>query len=418
MLRRALAIITTSLCLVFPAMAQQEVIDRFVALKTAQAIDENCRFFKQFERDRIGYIESDLLARLDFARNRQSGKISEADYLTQYDALEAQAGARAETIACTDNAAAGAYILPLRGEAAPAIYADLMIAVQMGNLTPEQTQAAHAFEGMIQPLYSQNWQGFVQYAQQQAQAKLDEAKQADLDSSSLSNTNLFGGLDGLGGGYAFGDYSMEAPSFNLDFTVQSAVRVADNILFEIVAEQARYRLIKKHNPEVLGYIRRLTDGAMNPVADVWQDVGRYPTLEEGPSIYAVFTLQPDGSTRVMTFGADAGRVADGSVTVLVHPRLGSDLGNDFTYARGQEWWDAATVFEATRIEDGCLGGPCFSLPAELVPAILEGGYGQYFRFFFSTASNPEMPLPTDLAIQTNNTYELFARQSFLAAEAP
>jgi hypothetical protein len=409
MIRFCLAIVITCFG-IGHVQAQEAEIAKFVAFKTGEAIDDRCHFLKKFERDRFYDVEDALLGRLHFHANR--GKISDEDYNAEYDALVAQARQTADAIACTDNQGAGAYILPLRGDIANLIYQDLLLAFDGGELTVEQQTAARAYEAMIAPLYGQNWQGFVDYGRRQAQARLEEAQEAD-QADDIYGFSLFG-LNELGGNVV-GDDPASVGTYNRSALIAGSVRVTDDIFFEVMAEQLGYRRISRRLENAVTYIDGLTDRTFNPVLDFWKSPERYAVMEGGADIYAAFTLLADGGVRVMTYGQAAIRLAEGSVTILVHPPLDSERTSDFAYLRSQEWRDATTIYRGERVSEPCLGGPCFAFPTAMTDTILSGASGQAFQFFFSERATPEMPAPGDTAIHTGFNYQLLYRRDFLAA---
>lgn len=395
-----------------PAQAQETEIAKFIAFKTGEAIDDRCHFLRKFERDRFYDVENALLEKLHFHANR--GKISDEDYRAEYDALVAQGRQAAEAIACADDQEAGTYIFPLRGDIANFIYQDLLLAFGGGSLTVEQQTAARAYEAMIAPLYGQNWQNFVDYNRRQAQARLEAARQED------QVDDVFGfSLFDLGtlGGYTLEDDGTSASTgtYNRDALIAGTVRVIDDIFFEVTAEQLGYRRISRRLENAIAYVDGLTDRAFDPVLDFWNSPERYAVLEGGTDIYAAFALLPDGGVRVMTYGQAAARLAQGSVTILVHPPLDSARVSDFAYLRSQEWRDGATAYEGELVSEPCLGGPCFAFPPEMVDAIISGARGQAFQFYFSESAAPQLPGQGYAAIHTGFNYQLTYRSDFLAA---
>ncbi|NMA97114.1 MAG: hypothetical protein GX970_03225 [Phyllobacteriaceae bacterium] len=363
MLRRAILIAAVTGALVLPAMAQDEDIERFVGFHAALYLDDKCGFLKQFERGQAAKLETDLQNPLPFEGAYRAGKIDEAQYRAELDGMTSRGRAIADATECTNQQAAAAYILPVRDQSARSIYSELIIAVQSGKLTPEKNQAAHAYEAMIAPLYGQNWRGFVEYAQSQAQRLVDINRDLDASMSPFASGSLLGAFSaGTYSNVGGTDPSAYTTSTYFDSLVSSAVSAVDLIHFEIIAEQSglRYRTLRSTSGE--STILSLIDGQGRRTTDILQHPERYVPIEGGSAIPAVLTIQPDNTLRIMTFGAEAALMQNGSVTFLINPKaLPAEQAMDFDYTRSAEWRAAARVFKAERIAERCLGGPLLFL---------------------------------------------------------
>ncbi len=417
MLRPVLLALLTYCLFWSPAQAQSPDEQAFMDFHTGLAIDEKCHFLRAFERGRTWPVEQDLLAPLDFYRANSSLKITQEEYQAAYDKLFEAGRARADEIACTDNQAAAPYIIGIRDKVARGLYADLIIATQAGSLLPEQLQAAQIYENLIGPLYGENWQGFVQYAQRQAQVKVDNARAEDVASDPFAG-QLFPDF-GLSDAFVTGDplYEATTMSYYFDSMVEGTVRVVDDLLFEWNADTAGYRIRLQSNPEDTASMTSLVDAAGNRKFDLWQGLDRYETLDGTGAIPVAFTVGTDGSIRLMTMG-DAARtaMANGSITLMVYPdALPDEQESDFTFMRSPEWWNAARVFKAERVDEPCLGAPCFALPSEVIDLILAGSDRQQFRFFLSSEPEPAMPAPDQENIHPGYPYALQSRKAVLAS---
>lgn len=415
MLRPALIALTLSFALPLSAQAQTADEQNFIDYQTALAIDDKCHFFRNFERQRATDVDEELVARLPFST---IGRQSEAFWI-EYGKLVDQGRAKAATISCTNSEAAAPFIISLRDRFAHYLYADLMIAFESNRLTAEQREAAHAYEAMISPLYGENWDGFVQHASGRAQFRIDEANAQDTTTSPYS-----GLFEDLLGEYEY-DYLFDESSADtyrssvyLDALINRTIDSADTIVFEMIAEQAGYRIWSQSNAEGSGHVTTFVDGSGTSQYDLWQLPGGYVTLEKAGPVKLAFTIAQDGSVRIMSFGEQAHRLNEGSLTIAVHPgELPTNLSSDYAYIRSQEWWENANIYKAEPVDEPCLGGPCFALPADVIRDVLSGSYGQAFRFFTSITPDPAQPALDSSEIHIGFPYSLTARQTFLAAEA-
>ncbi len=403
MLRRLICLLMLASVGLTPARAQDAAEQAFIDYHTARAIDAKCHFLRYFELSVARDVEFDALRPLWFTGAHAAGKIDNEEYLAAYDKLADMGEQKAEGIDCADEAAAAPYILKLREQTAVLIYADLIIAVDGGKLSDEQMRAAQAYEAMISPLYGENWQSFTEYAGRQAQFKYDESAQKDRDA------NPFGGL------WTYDD-EMEAEMEAYGFTsagvyVESlrdgATRIVDDILFDLSAADAGYRVRTEYLPDGT-YLNTLADAGGVVRYELIDMPGQFELLEKIGSVNLVFAVNADGEVRALTWGLRAREtLADGSVTLLANPtKLEPGQATDYTYMRSQEWLDAAEIFTGRPLQETCLGAPCFGLPKAAVEAILSGSANQAFRFFVSVNPDPPLPDPADLQVHTAFTYRL------------
>ena len=404
-----------------PSSGQQLERDTFVSFRTALALDDKCHFLKYFERAYVWPIEEKLLEPLNFSKARKAEKISAEDYQAEYDAIDAEAVSAAAGIECTDGARAGAVITPLRGEIAPLVYADLIIAYEKGNLTAEQQNAARAFEAMVFPLYGEaNWPNFVQFAGAKASQLLETADREDGGPDYLQGLGIeMGGLGGNGGYVGTDDFSAAylggAATYARDRQVEASVEVADRIFFEMVAEQFGYRRLENLAKDFYAYRDQMADMNLNPVMDLWEQPGLFEAVDTGARFYAAFTVSPEGAVRVMTFGEGAAPMSTGKVVFMVHGALPEDAGDQFSYIRSPQWWAGAQRFEGELVDETCLGGPCFALPPEIMDAIAAQPPGHEFRFFFNGGTTTNDPNPDDELVQSGWGYKVSYRNEMIAA---
>ncbi|MBJ3786185.1 hypothetical protein [Devosia sediminis] len=391
----------------------------FTDFRTAVALDDKCHFLAFFERHRLGAIEEKLLEPLSFYGAYTAGKLTQEQYLEQYDDHDAAAREAAAGIDCADAARTSSMIVPLRGQIAQMVYADLMIAYQLGEITAEQQNAAMAYENMIGPLYGEaNWPSFVQSASVLARSLIDEANTGDTGYSIFGDDSL-GGLGGAGGligdGDPYGFYAEGENGFYLQSLIDSSLGVADTILFEMIAQQFGYRRIESATPGESWFRDQLATPTFEPVFDLLDLPGRYEALGMGTRFYAVLGVSMGDEMRLMTFGEGADRMRDGTVTFLVHPPKEGLAIQGYDLVRSQEWWDGATRYEGELVIDTCLGGPCFAMPAALLEALATAPSGTEYRFFFSDQPEGFETVPDDPRVQSGWNYKAVYRREMLAA---
>ncbi|MBE7733002.1 hypothetical protein [Devosia faecipullorum] len=397
-------------------LAQDAEEQAFVTYQTARAIDNKCHFLRYFEALEAGGIETDLLRPLWFSSAYDAGKIDAEQYLAAFNKLADMGKAVAAGINCADQQAAAPHILALRDQIAYRLYSDIMIAFEDKGLSDERKQAGHAYEAMIAPLYGEHWPAFLAQAQRFAQAKVDDARSEDAESALA-----FGLFD-------FGDmYEEELEAYGIggdDFYVQSLISgmagTLDSILFDMKAEAAGYRARMERSPaDESAFFTTLADASGARVYDLLGTPARYELYEQTGEVYLVFAATQDRQMRILTWGEDAPvLLADGSVTLLINPKpLPPAQKSDYAYMRSQQWWGDAIPFRAQRLDEPCLGAPCFGLPPEAMEAILKGSPDQPFRFYISSALDTVHADPEDLRTHTGYTYALYRWQALKAAEA-
>ncbi|SMQ86350.1 hypothetical protein SAMN06295905_3654 [Devosia lucknowensis] len=402
-----------------PGFAQDAQMQAFTDFRTAVALDDRCHFLAFFERHRLGTIEEKLLEPLSFYEAYKSGKLTDEQYYAQLDGIDTEASAVAGEIDCADPARTASMIVPLRGEIALQVYADLMIAYQLGEISAEQQNAAMAYENMISPLYGEaNWPGFVQSASQLARTLIDEANVGDTGYSIFGDGSL-GGLGGTGGLIGDGDpsgiYADGESGFYLKSLIDSSLGVTDTIVFEMIAQQFGYRRIESSTPGENWFRDQLATPTFEPVFDLLDLPGRYEALGMGTRFYAVLGVSMGDEVRLMTFGEGADRMRDGTVTFLLHPPKEGVAIQGYDLVRSQEWWDGATRYEGELVIDTCLGGPCFALPTAFLEALSRAPSGTEYRFYFSDQPDGFDTIPEDPRIQSGWNYKAVYRRDMLEA---
>ncbi len=417
-LRQILIALTLSALACAAPLAQSPAEQAYIDYQTGLAIDDRCHFLRHFERQNISDIDEELLRPLNLY-------IDYAETGQDVDAINAErarlvelANATARNIACTDNQSAAPYILGLRDRIAHYLYAHMLIGLESGRMSDEQKRAAQLFEAMFTPLYGENWQGFVDHATKRAQLKIDTVLQQDQQS------NIFESLWGpdFYDDYLYWDeeedysYDPFASRVYFDALLIGALKAADDIVFDLTVEEAGYR-VQTHLGEKGGHVTAFFDPQGERKFDLWQVPSGYYAIEKAGPVKLAFAVNDLGEGRIMSYGEQAKRLAAGSITFLIHPdALPSNQSSDFTLLRSAEWWDAAQIIEAEPVDEPCLGGPCFALPASALDLIRNGPSGQAFRFFLSIHAEPTLPAPDNPEIYTGYNYALQSRDTFLASQ--
>lgn len=419
MLRPILIALTLSLALPLSAQAQTAAEQAYIDYQGALIIDDQCHFLRHFERQNTADIDKELLMPLELYIDYNFGVQDVEAIRAEQMRLIDLAKQKVASIACTDNQSAAPYILGLRDRISHYLYNYMMIGFQSGRMSEEQKRAASAFEAMITPLYGEGWQGFVELATQRAQFNIDDARRQDEAANPFSA--LWG--DDFDDEYLYfdeeedlyGDYGMGGSTVYFDALILMSLAAADDIFFNLTAEEAGYRIETHYGAGGSGQVTGFFTAERERPFDLFQVSTAYPTIEMAGPIKLAMLINSAGEGRIMAYGEHARRLAEGSITFLVHPeKLPSDQNSDYTFLRSDEWWNAAEVIKAEPVDEPCLGGPCFALTKATMDMIGNGAYGQAFRFYLSVEANPEMPAPSSGQVYTGYNCALQARDTFLA----
>lgn len=363
-----------------PAQAVEADQQHYFDLKLAQAIDRNCNSFKQFERVAIETLEKEREASMVMHAEWQSGTLDAATYAARLSSLAAEAEAAAGDIACLGTA--DRKINALREIIIPRIITDIVIANDGGDLTPELAEARDIYLSMLRPLY-QDLPSVIDYAR----AKAIERLQAANDQG--QGLKL---LNGMAGDTDF-DIAPELVEFAENEVRRQARLTLERIAFEIVVERHGMYLRPRRDSEG-GMVGLFWASSKMPRADVWLYGTTFPLVETGEAIPAAITIEHDGTMRVMTYGTLAARIEDGAALFAVPlDPVPDGFQDDADYYRSAQWRQEAAFFEASRIEDDCLGGPCFEFPPALLTALTRIGGDRWTQLILRAAGTTDLPPP-------------------------
>lgn len=356
-----------------PILAAEPDEQNFLKLKTGEAFDAQCNLFKQFERNFFSILEIDYRAETAIYADWQSGMVDEVAYQTHLDGLIAEANAIADEIGCRPPAAP--HVDWLRSQIVPLLYTDLVIAFDTGGLSDEEKAAGLTYENMMASHYGENWPPAAEYFQADAARQLREAQEQDSAFDVLPDFSFLNDTE-----FDFAESALRS----------KAARTLNSILFEIAVERQDLHLRPGFGARS-GIVEM--QGAYNiAVADIWRSGETFALLEDGTRIHAALTVLPFGSIRVMVFGPEAERLAGGGVSYLLpEGPLPEGFSSETEFYADPAWRQSAARFEATLIDDPCLGGPCFELPYDTMSAIMRAGEGRLAQLVFR--ENLSTPLP-------------------------
>ncbi len=391
-----------------PVYAAEADEENFVRLHAALAIDAQCGVFKRFERVVLAANAFTYTEDMSINSNWQSGKIDDVEYDARIASLQAEAKALAGSMGCTQ--AAAPLVSWARNLATPEIYKYLMIAFER-ELAPELAQSAQAYEAMVAPLYGENWPQLVAYTREQAQKLVNDAK---VEDSSAYGAGLFGTDFGFG----LGDYSAVESAlistYNVDNLYNGALWTLNRVFFEVTVERLGMRVRTFGEAPEDG--ASLIDAQGNRLTDIWQSGETYLLAEDEMPVHAMVSIDDDGAIRVMTFGPGAERMTEGSV-VFMHPSgpMPDAFSDEYTYYKSIDWRQNATVYEASLVEEACLGGPCFRFGPELSSALVAAGPHRWAQIVFRSDAGTPLP-PHDkptLVLKSQLARELIRREETL-----
>jgi hypothetical protein len=343
----------------------------FTYWHTAMALDDKCQMFKYTERREIEAIAMTALEFTGQYAHSLDGRMSPEDYQAWFDGILAAAKAEAERLGCT--AAAEPILLNARGQASGQIYQALVLAFHFAtfpegdmwrmDLSPDEVDAANRYDALLQQIYGDQFQGFSDFHKQQAAARLPAATEAF-------------GLDGM---------LLSEDGYDKMWDVQGdAHLVISNVLFEVTAELNGWRVLSDvlEDRWTIPRLARL-DGSGGTPLPVWYGPIEIP-IASGEKVQVVATRMSDRTLRVMTYGAVAREKLAGGVAKLF-VRTGEVPAGTETWGlfESPNWPNLVTGFDGTRLDEACLGAPCFSFPAEALDAILKINDDEYSELWLS-----------------------------------
>ncbi|RUT28232.1 hypothetical protein EMQ25_17710 [Arsenicitalea aurantiaca] len=365
-----------------PAAAAPE--DDYVTFKTAMAIDDACAALKYVERYEVRRAAFEALDGTTQHRLNGDGRLPDDEYEAWLAGLDARAAAQAQQVGCTQ--AAHLFIAAAKGRANEKIFQGLLYAFHFASLdpndldhvamTPDQVEAAQRYDIYLQQLYGENFQTFA-------------ARQREYAASEIPDTGLLGSDSDFAFGFTM--LGLTEPNvMNVIFGLQSTGRsTVSAVQFEVLAETHGYfvRPLVLQNDWLTSQLTPASGGPSLPVIDgpIWRSLEGHGTLH-----YAL-AIGPEGRLRLMTFGQTA-QSALGDPTVRLYvPDAPAAEGMAWTRFDQPDWRDQTTAFEATRLSEPCVGGPCFEFPADALSAFVALSENEAAELYISTTPNSEPP---------------------------
>jgi hypothetical protein len=380
---------------VSPALAGP--VEDYIALRTAELINLNCKALKYIEHSYIVAARADALKRTDYSSGAESGKFTAEQYEAWLKQQDETAAAQAEAAGC-NTPSAQASLLTGRAVATGAIYRGLVLAIHLNSeqvnsfdrqsLDADELDAANRFDYFLQQVYGASFPDFS--------ARVKNELAAQLPPSLQTLSSLLGGGDsfGLAGLEMLAPLTRAPDEMNLVLDLRAeASRAIRQAQFEVAAESNGY-IVQPLSIAGGGTIPALmpADGSAPAPLPVWSDGTTY--IVPGQSVFRLaMVTQPDGSTRLMTYGA-AAKILDGEATVVVAvPRAIPEDESPYAYYRSDAFRSDVATFTAKRIEATCLGGPCFEFGPELVETIQ--GVDRLASVELFMAPGTDVPLPSE-----------------------
>jgi hypothetical protein len=350
-------------CALATGAVRADDVEDYSFYLTAASLDDLCHALKYMEREAMRDLADEELRQTSQNAQYVDQRLSFDEYDAWLDGITAAATAKADEIGCTQGAQS--YLLTARAAATGRLYQDMLIAFELAtlaedesarvNLTPDQKQAAQVFDAFVQQLYGSSYATFRENQRQAALKRVPASFSDEARSSQYFMGETFG-LD-------------EEQTQMLLAARRAAENTVELVHFEVAAETAGL-LVWPTTFQGEWHAPALMDAKAGQLrAVVFEDRYNY-RVEGGGETYGAFALSAEGKLRFMSYGTAATeRLTDGAVRLLVRtapvPR-GVAAGDVF---ERDDWRALATAYEGGRIDDRCLGGPCFEFPDEALAAI-------------------------------------------------
>lgn len=383
-------------------------VDDYVALRTAELVSLNCKALKYIEHS---YIVSARYKALEATPNDSavnSGKITTEAYDAWLAEQDAAAAEQAEAAGC-DTSTAQASLLTGRAVATSAIYRGLVLAFHLNSdqvnmldrrpLDADEIEAANRFDYFLQQIYGASFPDFSN------RVKDEVTRQLPSSLASLSSLTGEGDSYGLTGLEMLVPLSRDADEANAVWDLQSdAARAIRQVEFEVAAESNGY-LVQPLGTSGGGTIPSLlpADGSMAAGMPVWSD-GTMFTVPDQPTFRLAMVAQPDGSSRLMTYGAAANLLDPEATVIIAVPRAVPADISPYGFYNSDDFRSDVETFEARRIDATCLGGPCFEFEPELAQMILRVRNLAGVELFISPGAGVPLPDPTNRFVRSVQLY--------------
>jgi hypothetical protein len=164
------------------------------------------------------------------------------------------------------------------------------------------------------------------------------------------------------------------------------------LVAEVAAESLGYRISASNaNP---GGVPALVHDERDTVMFLWSPPLQLKIDDELP-INALLAVNQLGEGRIMTYGANQNRMSEGRVDLVARTApwpTERHRGPPFFGMEQREFWGSlAEVFAAPRVDEPCMGGPCFAIPREVMDILVS--YDEYEPFGLVLASDADLPPP-------------------------
>jgi len=402
----AAAIIVASGMSSAPALA--DAVEDYVALRTAELVNLNCKALKFIEHSYLVSARYDALAATPYGSGVKSGKFTTEEYDAWLKQQDETAAAQAEAAGC-DTSAAQASLLTARAVATAKIYRGLVLAFHLNSdqvndldrqpLDADEVEAANRFDYFLQQVYGTSFADFSNRVKGEVVQELPQSLAKLFPLSGEDDSYGLAGLEMLAPLVRDPDESNRIWDLQAD-----ASRAIRQVEFEVAAESSGY-VVQPLGTTGGGTIPSLlpVDGSLSAGLPVWSD-GIMFTVPNQPTFRLAMAAQPDGTTRLMTYGAAAKLLDPEATVIIVVPRaIPSDI-SPYSFYSAESFRSDVTTFEARRIDATCLGGPCFEFGADLAETILGVDQLAGVELFIAPGAGVPLPDPTDRFVRSVQLY--------------
>lgn len=393
------------LALVSPALA--DPVEDYIALRTAELVNLNCKALKYIEHSYILSARADALKNTPNSSGVESGKISAEDYDAWLKEQDGIAAAKAEEAGCT-TPAAQASLLTGRAVATAAIYRGLVLAMHLSSdqvnafdrqsLDADEIDAANRFDYFLQQVYGASFPDFSGRVKNEITAQLPPSLQELFPLTGSDDSYGLAGLEILA------PLTRAPDEMNLVLDLRAeASRAIRQAQFEVAAESNGYVVqpIAAHGYTIPALMP--ADGSAPAPLPVWSDGTSY-VVPGQPTFHFAMVAQPDGSTRLMAYGAAAGFLAADATVVIAVPRAIPEGESPYAFYRSDAFRSDVVTFAARRVEAKCLGGPCFEFGPELAQMIRSVDRLASVELFIAPGADVPLPAESDRTLQSTQLY--------------
>jgi hypothetical protein len=374
---------------------QADAIEDYSSLRIAQSLDDLCRALKFVERKVVDQVSWKHIMTTTQYGFRQTGRWTNDDFDKWLDELDAAAEAKADEVGCTQ--AGEAYLLKARGVASTEILQGLILAYHLSGLPEDDTYrrplhgdqmaAAGAYQGFLQQVYREQFTSFLEYNRQAAAARLPGGGMPVCDFLTPPDTPCY---------ERFGDFDDDYYKRMND--VSTAALLVNDVLLEVAAETAGYRLVGSWTQKVhlVPHLVQSRDASL--YASV-VDNGRTYKLDGGGEVFGVMSQSAAGNLRFMTFGTDAEKLRNGAVRLLVRSEPKPEGLADWEVFNLNDFRSLTFPFDGVLLNESCLGGPCFEFSPQATEAILATGFDEKAELWLSASADAAPAATSDWLVR-------------------